>query len=144
MELSRIVITGIGLTSPNGDSPAEFRRNLLEGVSGIEWIDRRYVGRVPAGVCHFDPLKYQKKKALRVGTRAGSIAAPKRRLLTVVSTLRLWIDRGSGSMSERLNTVTLRPRTRYTIFRNLISTRGTGRITTILGRSPTIQPARCP
>jgi 3-oxoacyl-[acyl-carrier-protein] synthase II len=74
MDLSRIVITGIGLTSPNGDSQAEFRRNLLEGVSGIEWIERRYVGRVPAGVCHFDPLKYQKKKALRVGTRAGSIA----------------------------------------------------------------------
>ncbi len=74
MELSRIVITGIGLTSPNGDSLAEFRRNLLEGTSGIEWIDRRYVGRVPAGVCHYDPLKYQKKKALRIGTRAGSIA----------------------------------------------------------------------
>jgi len=74
MELSRIVITGIGLTSPNGDSLAEYRRNLLAGTSGIEWLDTRYVGRVPAGVCHFDALKYQKKKALRVGTRAGSIA----------------------------------------------------------------------
>jgi 3-oxoacyl-[acyl-carrier-protein] synthase II len=74
MELSRIVITGIGLTSPNGDSQAEYRRNLLEGKSGIEWIDMRYMGRVPAGVCHFDPLRHQKKKALRVGTRAGSIA----------------------------------------------------------------------
>jgi 3-oxoacyl-[acyl-carrier-protein] synthase II len=27
-----------------------------------------------AGVCHFDPLRHQKKKELRVGTRAGSIS----------------------------------------------------------------------
>ena len=74
MELSRIVITGLGLTSPNGDTLPEFRRNLLAGKSGVEWIETRHMGRVPAGVCHFDPLKYQKKKEVRVGTRAGSIA----------------------------------------------------------------------
>lgn len=74
MEHSRIVITGVGLTAPNGDSLAEFRKNLLEGVSGVEWLEVRYMGRHPAGVCHFDPLKYQKKKELRVGTRAGSIS----------------------------------------------------------------------
>lgn len=33
----------------------------------------RYMGEVPAGVCHYDPLKYQKKKEVRIGTRAGSI-----------------------------------------------------------------------
>jgi len=32
------------------------------------------MGDVLAGICHFDPLKYQKKKDLRRGTRAGSIA----------------------------------------------------------------------
>jgi 3-oxoacyl-[acyl-carrier-protein] synthase II len=32
------------------------------------------MGPQPAGVCHFDPLKYQKKKEMRVGTRAGSIS----------------------------------------------------------------------
>jgi 3-oxoacyl-[acyl-carrier-protein] synthase II len=32
------------------------------------------MGRQPAGVCHYNPLKYQKKKELRVGTRAGSIS----------------------------------------------------------------------
>jgi 3-oxoacyl-[acyl-carrier-protein] synthase II len=74
MELSRIVITGVGLTAPNGNSLPEFRRNLLEGVPGVEWLDVRYMGRHPAGVCHYDPLKYQKKKELRVGTRAGSIS----------------------------------------------------------------------
>jgi 3-oxoacyl-[acyl-carrier-protein] synthase II len=72
--LPRIVITGVGLTAPNGDSLAEFRGNLLAGVAGVEWIDVRYMGRQPAGVCHFDPLKYQKKKETRVGTRAGSIS----------------------------------------------------------------------
>ena len=62
MNLPRIVITGVGLTAPNGNSLAEFRQNLLAGVAGIEWLDVRYMGRLLAGVCHFDPLKYQKKK----------------------------------------------------------------------------------
>ena len=74
MHNSRIVITGIGLTAPNGDSPAEFRQNLLDGVARIENIDLRYIGKVHAGVCHYDPLKYQTRKELRVGTRAGSVA----------------------------------------------------------------------
>jgi len=74
MQGPRIVITGVGLTAPNGNSLPEFRANLLSGVPGVEWIDVRYMGRLPAGVCHYDPLKYQKKKELRVGTRAGSIS----------------------------------------------------------------------
>jgi len=72
--LSRIVITGIGLTAPNGNSLGEFRANLLAGVAGVELLDVRHMGALPAGVCHFDPLKYQRKKEVRVGTRAGSIA----------------------------------------------------------------------
>ena len=71
--LSRIVITGVGLTAPNGNTLAEYRANLLAGKAGGEFIELRYIGRVPAGVCHFDALKYQKKKEVRVGTRAGSI-----------------------------------------------------------------------
>ena len=71
---SRVVITGVGLAAPNGNSLAEFRSHLLNGVAGVEWIEVRYMGRLPAGVCHFDPLRYQKKKELRVGTRAGSIS----------------------------------------------------------------------
>lgn len=74
MQLPRIVITGVGLTAPNGNSLPEFRRNLLTGVAGIERIDVRYMGSLLAGVCHYDPLKYQKKKEVRVGTRAGSIS----------------------------------------------------------------------
>ncbi|MDP1578953.1 MAG: beta-ketoacyl-[acyl-carrier-protein] synthase family protein [Candidatus Didemnitutus sp.] len=74
MNLSRIVITGVGLTAPNGNSLPEFRRNLLAGVSGITTVDVRYMGRWPAGMCSFDPLKHQKKKDVRIGTRAGSIS----------------------------------------------------------------------
>jgi 3-oxoacyl-[acyl-carrier-protein] synthase II len=71
---ARIVITGIGLTAPNGNDLAEFRGSLLSGKSGIQKFNVRYMGEVLAGVCHFDPLKYQKKKELRRGTRAGSVA----------------------------------------------------------------------
>ena len=71
---SRIVITGVGLTAPNGNSLPEFRQNLLAGVAGVERMEIRYMGSQLAGVCHFDPLRYQKKKELRVGTRAGSIS----------------------------------------------------------------------
>ncbi len=70
----RIVITGIGLTAPNGNSLKEFRKSLLEGRSGVTRFETRYMGEVLAGVCDFDELKYQKKKSLRRGTRAGSIA----------------------------------------------------------------------
>ena len=74
MNLPRIVITGVGLTSPNGNSISEFRDNLLSGVANIQEIDLRYMGKVPAGVCDFEATKYQSRKELRVGTRAGSIA----------------------------------------------------------------------
>ncbi len=71
---TRIVITGVGLTAPNGNSLAEFRKSLLSSKSGIQKFNVRYMGEVVAGICHFDPVKYQKKKELRRGTRAGSIA----------------------------------------------------------------------
>ncbi|MEX0714302.1 MAG: beta-ketoacyl-[acyl-carrier-protein] synthase family protein [Pirellulales bacterium] len=69
----RIVITGIGLTAPNGNSLAEFRESLLEGRSGVTPYEIRYVGKTLAGVCTFDELRYQKKKEVRRGTRAGSV-----------------------------------------------------------------------
>ena len=71
---TRIVITGVGLSAPNGNNLAEFRRNLLAGKSGIGKIETHYMGEVIAGACDFDPLKYQSKKELRRGTRAGSFA----------------------------------------------------------------------
>ena len=69
----RVVITGVGLTAPNGNSLKEYRSNLLNGVSGITDYEIRYFGKTLAGLCNFDALKYQRKKELRTGTRAGSI-----------------------------------------------------------------------
>lgn len=70
----RIVITGLGLTAPNGNTLAEFRANLLAGKPRVQRIPMRYMGEVNAGVCDFEATKYQKRKELRNGTRAGSIA----------------------------------------------------------------------
>lgn len=67
------MLTGIGLTSPIGDSLPEMRANLLGGKANIATIDMRYVGSVHAGVCSYDARKYQTRKELRVSTRAGSI-----------------------------------------------------------------------
>jgi 3-oxoacyl-[acyl-carrier-protein] synthase II len=72
-ERERIVITGVGLAAPNGNSLAEFRESLLAGRSGVTPYEIRYVGHTVAGVCHFDELRYQKRKDLRRGTRAGSM-----------------------------------------------------------------------
>jgi 3-oxoacyl-[acyl-carrier-protein] synthase II len=69
----RIVITGVGLTAPNGDSLADYRAALLAGRSGVEPYNIRYVGDTLAGVCHFDELRYQGRKDVRRGTRAGSV-----------------------------------------------------------------------
>lgn len=70
----RIVLTGVGLTAPNGNSLSEFRENLLAGKSGVQDYEIRYVGKTLAGICDFDERKYQKRKELRRGTRAGSVS----------------------------------------------------------------------
>lgn len=70
----RIVITGMGLTAPNGNSLSEYRQNLLDGRSGVVEYETRYFGKTVAGVCDFDELRYQRRKEVRRGTRAGSLA----------------------------------------------------------------------
>ncbi|MEM9658761.1 MAG: beta-ketoacyl synthase N-terminal-like domain-containing protein, partial [Planctomycetota bacterium] len=69
----RIVITGVGLTAPNGNSLAEYREALLAGRSGVDRYHIRYVGDTLAGQCRYDELRYQKRRDVRRGTRAGSI-----------------------------------------------------------------------
>jgi len=71
---SRIVITGVGLTAPNGNSLTEYRENLLSGTGNVVDIEMRYMGKVHAGVCEFDNRRYQTRRELRNSTRAGSIA----------------------------------------------------------------------
>jgi 3-oxoacyl-[acyl-carrier-protein] synthase II len=69
----RIVITGLGLTSPLGNDLSTFRAALLEGKSGVSRFPVRNMGDQPAGVCDFERTKYQNRKEVRVGTRAGGI-----------------------------------------------------------------------
>lgn len=69
----RIVITGIGLTAPNGNSLDEYRDNLLNGRSGVSKYEIRYVGETLAGICDFETQRYQARKDIRRGTRAGSV-----------------------------------------------------------------------
>ncbi len=71
----RIVMTGIGLTAPNGNSLNEFRESLLNGVSGVSEYEIRYFGKTFAGICDFDVRRHQTRKDARRGTRAGSIGA---------------------------------------------------------------------
>lgn len=73
MNNERIVITGLGLTSPLGNDLDTYRKALLEGKSGVRFFPVRNMGDQPAGVCEFEQTKYQKRKEVRVGTRAGGI-----------------------------------------------------------------------
>lgn len=73
-KLPRIVITGVGLTAPNGNNLREYREALLEGKSGITHCEIRHMGQWPAGRCEFEQTKYQSKKMRKRGTRAGSLA----------------------------------------------------------------------
>jgi len=69
----RIVITGVGLVSPNATNLSEYREKLLKGESNIQRVDLRYFGQAPAGICDFNETKYRKKKENKKGTRAGCI-----------------------------------------------------------------------
>jgi 3-oxoacyl-[acyl-carrier-protein] synthase II len=69
----RVVITGVGLTAPNGNSLPEFRDNLLQGRSGVREYEIRYFGKTVAGICEFETLRYQARREIRRGTRAGSV-----------------------------------------------------------------------
>jgi len=69
----RIVITGVGLTAPNGNNWRDFRDSLLNARSGVSKYEIRYVGETLAGICDFDVKRYQSKKDARRGTRAGSV-----------------------------------------------------------------------
>ena len=69
----RVVITGVGLTAPNGNSLPEFRDSLLQGRSGVREYEIRYFGKTVAGICEFETQRYQARREIRRGTRAGSV-----------------------------------------------------------------------
>ncbi|MCC8180649.1 MAG: beta-ketoacyl-[acyl-carrier-protein] synthase family protein, partial [Planctomycetes bacterium] len=70
----RIVITGIGLTSPLGNDLPTLRANLLAAKPHISVMTPRYMQEWPAGICDFPVTKHQNRKEARRGTRAGQIS----------------------------------------------------------------------
>ncbi|MDR1744529.1 MAG: beta-ketoacyl-[acyl-carrier-protein] synthase family protein [Planctomycetota bacterium] len=70
----RIVLTGLGLTSPIGNDLATLRQSLLDAKPGVTRMTPRYMAEWPAGICDFPVLKHQNRKDARRGTRAGQIA----------------------------------------------------------------------
>lgn len=74
LDHERIVITGIGLTSPLGNSLKELREGLLNNKSGVTHAEIRHMGQVAIGKCHFNETQYQAKKMRKRGTRAGAIS----------------------------------------------------------------------
>lgn len=69
----RIVMTAVGLASPNGTNLESYRESLLAGRSGVRNYNIRYVGDTHAGVCEFEGTKYQSRRDARRGTRAGTV-----------------------------------------------------------------------
>lgn len=65
----RVVVTGLGLVTPVGNSVEATWSALLEGQSGADYIKKfdaaRFAARFACEVKHFDPLDYVEKKEAR-------------------------------------------------------------------------------
>lgn len=67
--MKRVVVTGLGVVSPVGNSVAEFWENLIAGKNGIDYITRfdttDYKVKVAAEVKDYDPSLYMEKSEIR-------------------------------------------------------------------------------
>src|SRR3977135_3678265 len=68
----RVVVTGLGLVTPVGNSVETTWSALLEGQSGADYIKKfdatRFAARFACEVKNFDPLDYiEKKEARKMG-----------------------------------------------------------------------------
>ena len=145
-ESQRIVITGVGLTAPNGNTLPEFRDSLLAGRSGVRKYEIRYVGDDAGRRLRLRraalPERRRKSAAAR-GPAASASTAPTRRSPTPGS-----IGPNVDTLDRRRLRRRHRARQRRDRERNLSSSRATtttrssGRTTTTRGRWPTTRPAR--
>jgi 3-oxoacyl-[acyl-carrier-protein] synthase II len=69
MKLRRVVVTGLGATTPLGNSVAEYWKNLVSGVSGADTITRfdhsLFKTHFACEVKDFDPLNHFDRKEAR-------------------------------------------------------------------------------
>ncbi len=74
----RVVVTGIGLVSPCGNTVAESWRNILSGTSGIDRITAfdvsGFASQIGGEVKNFDPLQFMDKKEARRTDRSVQLA----------------------------------------------------------------------
>ena len=73
MAKKRVVITGLGVTTPVGNTVEKFWKSLLEGRSGVRRIQcfdsSRFSSQIAAEVLDFDPSKYLSPKEIRKSDR---------------------------------------------------------------------------
>ncbi len=74
----RVVITGMGVISPLGDSVAEFWDNIVQGRSGIGPLTlfdpSQYASRIAGECSNFDPSKWLESKLIKRIDRFGQFA----------------------------------------------------------------------
>ncbi len=65
----KVVVTGIGVISPIGNTPEEMWKSLLDGVSGADYITRfdptNFETKFACEVKNFDPLLYLNRKEVQ-------------------------------------------------------------------------------
>jgi len=116
----------------HGNNLAEFRAALLAGRSGVSKYEIRYVGQTLAGVCIFEAQRYQSKKDIRRGTRAGSVGIYcANEAVKDAGVDWAGIDKnGVGISSVSRNMAMSKPRTRFTPLRAMTTTPAFGRTIT--------------
>ncbi|HEO65608.1 MAG TPA: beta-ketoacyl-[acyl-carrier-protein] synthase II, partial [Spirochaetes bacterium] len=69
MSSKKVVVTGLGVLAPNGNTANEFWKNCLEGKSGVDRIRGFDPGEYPTQIAgelkNFDPLNYMDKKTIQ-------------------------------------------------------------------------------
>ena len=104
--MKRVVITGMGVVSPVGNTLEAFWNSLITGKCGIDFITRfdtsEYKVKVAAEVKEFDPTLYMEKQAIRKTdlfaqyAMAAAAQAMQDSALTVHDPHRLGVYVGSG------------------------------------------------
>ncbi|KAB7704983.1 beta-ketoacyl-ACP synthase II [Bacillus aerolatus] len=112
MEKRRVVITGLGIVSPVGNTIEEAWANVLSGVSGVKALTRLnpddYPAKVAAEVTDFDPEDFMDKRDARKMDRftqyavAAAKMAVKNADLTIdesnAERIGVWVGSGIGGM----------------------------------------------
>jgi len=100
----RVVITGMGVISPVGNTVADFWNNLLAGTSGVSPISKfdvsKYPTRIAGDVKGFDPAAYMDRKELRRMDRYTQFAMAAAKMAVEDSKLAI-----QGELAERTGVV---------------------------------------